>query len=200
MRLDTLIQMLCMAALVLTTAPLMACGGDKPPARRSTKKKKKKKKKKKAALGKEAIDESKIPAKLRNVDWKKVDAEAIDLQKGVRDPFKPHVEDLLKARQEDPAAGGGDLDVKIPEPVGGLELIAIITGTAVHKAMVVDKEGVGHIVRAGEIIGKPPMRVARITRNEVLFKGLTPPETPDEKEEEVRKVLLTQAELEELLP
>lgn len=197
MRLDLHIRLLTMAALVSTAAPLVACGGDAPtPERRRAKKKAAKT----AAVAKDALDTSKIPAKLRNVDWKKIDSEAIDLQTDARDPFKPHVEDLLKAQEEDPAAGGGDLDVKIPEPVKGLALIAIITGTAVHKAMVVDKDGVGHIVRAGEIIGKPPMRVARITRNEVLFKGLTPPEKPDEKEEEIRKVLLTQAELEELLP
>ena len=71
-----------------------------------------------------------------------------------------------------------------------------------HEAMVIDSNGLGHVVRAGEIIGKPPMRVARITRNEVLFQSLTPPaEDADIKSKgEVRKVLLTQAELEELLP
>lgn len=193
-----LLHLLAMSALVLTAVPLAACGGDAPTSSRPRRAKTKTKKKKGPAPGE--IDQSKIPPKLRNIDWKKIDGEAIDLSRGIRDPFEPHVDDLLKGIEEGAGGEDGELLAPIPEPVGGLALIAIITGTAVHKAMVVDKEGVGHIVRAGEIVGKPPMRIVRITRNEVLFKALTPPENPEEKEEEVRKVLLTQAELEELLP
>ncbi len=193
----TLLHVLAFAALVLAGAPIAGCSDAPKSSRRrgsgATKKVTKK-------AGPEEIDKSMIPAKLRNANWKEIESQAIDLARGIRDPFQPHVDDLFKQKGEIGPDDDTDLGVKIPEPVGGLSLIAIITGTAVHKAMVVDKDGVGHIVRAGEIIGKPPMRITRITRNEVLFKGLTPPEDPNEKEEEVRKVLLTQAELEELLP
>ncbi len=196
-----LLRLIALSSLVLTAVPLSACGSDsKGSARPRRKPKKKRKKKASAAAGVGEIDKTKIPPKLRNVDWKKIDDQAIELTRGVRDPFEPHVNDLLAPPDENRDGDPNKLKTRIPEEVGRLALIAIITGTAVHKAMVVDTVGVGHIVRAGEIIGDPPMRVVRITRNEVLFKALTPPKNPDEEIEEVRKVLLTQAELEELLP
>ena len=81
--------------------------------------------------------------------------------------------------------------------VDELNLIAIITGTAVHKAMVEDGRGVGHIVRAGDVIGgSPPYRIVRITRNEVIFRAL---EQTEDKQvpAEIRKVLLSKEELQE---
>ena len=66
--------------------------------------------------------------------------------------------------------------------------------------MVTDGRGLGHIVRQGDIVGqKPPMRVMRITRNEVIFKALSVAENEKEPRE-VRKALLTQEELQELQP
>ena len=47
--------------------------------------------------------------------------------------------------------------------------------------------------------GTMPMRVVRITRNEVLFRPLQAT-VDDQPVEDVRKVLLTQEELEELRP
>jgi hypothetical protein len=36
--------------------------------------------------------------------------------------------------------------------------MAIITGTSVHKAMMLDAKNIGHVVRAGDVIGKEPYR------------------------------------------
>jgi len=193
-------------ALPLTLA---GCGDDEKVAATrghsgGTKKKSKKPKAGAAAGGAAAgdVDLSKLPAKLRDVDWKAQDDLAQSMRE-TRDPFAPYIEPDDVER-----SGDGDAEnpvIKIEStisdtPVEALQLIAIITGGAVHKAMVTDNRGLGHIVRPGDIVGaEPPMRLVRITRNEVLFRALEV--GPDEeKPKEVRKALLSQEELQELLP
>jgi Tfp pilus assembly protein PilP len=147
------------------------------------------------------IDQNKLPPKLRNIDWSS-DPEVNLGTRNTRDPFRPYVEDLL-VKTEDPTQQAQNPITQIKTAIGyatveELSLIAIITGTAVHKAMVKDGRGLGHIVRAGDIVGQnPPMRVERITRNEVVFKALEVKEK-EEKPTEIRKVLLTQEELQKL--
>lgn len=150
-----------------------------------------------------APDDARLPAKLRNVDWTAQDDLSASMRE-TRDPFAPYVEDLL-VKTEDGKTPDEEAVTRIKSiisdtPVEALQLIAILTGGAVHKAMVTDNRGLGHIVRPGDIVGKdPPMRVVRITRNEVLFRALEV--GPDEeKPKEVQKVLLSQEELQELLP
>lgn len=183
--------------------PLSGCGDDAPASasRGSGRKAKKKKTKKVDPKAADGVDLSKLPPKLRDVDWKAQDDLAQSMRE-TRDPFAPYVEDLIQRDTE------GDADNPVTQiestiadtPVEALQLIAIITGGAVHKAMVTDNRGLGHIVRPGDIVGAaPPMRLVRITRNEVLFRALEV--GPDEeKPKEVRKVLLSQEELQELLP
>lgn len=193
-------------ALVLALAPALAgCGDDPPtaPTRGSGSKSKKTKANEAAAAATAGADESKLPAKLRNVDWTAQDDLSASMRE-TRDPFAPYVEDLL-VKTEDGKTGEEEAVTRINSiiadtPVEALQLIAILTGGAVHKAMVTDNRGLGHIVRPGDIVGKdPPMRVVRITRNEVLFRALEV--GPDEeKPKEVQKVLLSQEELQELLP
>lgn len=143
-----------------------------------------------------------LPEKLRDIDWS-ADPDEPRSQVG-RDPFLPYVSDLLAAINHDETADTPE-EVVIPKgrlvnfDVEELQLIAIITGTAVNKAMLIDPSGLGHMVRAGEIIGRVPMRVERVTRNEILFRPLQPGSTPTENAE-IRKTLLTQEELEEQLP
>lgn len=179
------------------TLPLVGCGGDEPVAMtrgsRSSKKKKKKKKKQGAQ-----VDLSRLPKKLQNADWTPPPDLARRI-KDTRDPFKPYVDDLIVKNEPEPESGER-LETKIQEPPAGLQLIAIISGTAVHRAMVTDKNGVGHILRPGDMVGDEiAYQVARITRNEVLFKPIQSP-TAEKKLEDVRKVLRSQEELEELLP
>lgn len=194
-----------LAALLLAgfTVPLMGCGDDpKPPVRRGAAKKKSKKKKKNKAGAAGDVDLSKLPPKLRNIDWTATDDLAASMRE-TRDPFAPYVEDIIKTGTDDdnPDTPVTQIESAIADtPVDALQLIAIITGGAVHKAMVTDSRGLGHIVRPGEIVGKdPPMRVVRITRNEILFRALEK-KPEEEKLKEVSKVLLSQEELQELLP
>ena len=119
-----------------------------------------------------------------------------------RDPFRPFVDDLRVKTEEDKEEAQV---TKIRTAIGSaqvdeLTLTAIITGTAVHKAMVRDSRGLGHVIRPGDVVGsRPPMRVARITRNEVIFRALE--KKPDEKKRlEITKELLNQEELQEFLP
>lgn len=194
-------------ALVFT---LVGCGGDPPPTNRrgagSPSKSTPKKASKPAAEEAAGVDLSKLPPKLRNVDWQANDDLAASMRE-TRDPFAVYVEDLIDQTTDDcegddcPAVPVTKIQSSIADtPVEAMKLIAIITGGAVHKAMVTDSKGIGHIVRPGDIVGKePPMRLVRITRNEVLFRALEVAPN-EEAPREVRKVLLSQEELQELLP
>jgi hypothetical protein len=162
-------------------------------ARRKAASQKKKKKKK----PKKAVDLSTLPPKLRSADWSPLPDLGRRL-KDARDPFKPYVDDLVVQPDPEPETGER-LQTKIQEPPAGLQLIAIISGTAVHRAMVTDKNGMGHVLRPGDMVGdEVAYQVSRITRNEVLFKPIQSP-TAEKKLEDVRKVLRSQEELEELL-
>lgn len=139
-----------------------------------------------------------IPEKLRGVDWNAKD----DLElRDARDPFKYFLDDVLpraadaKAVVDSPCRGP-----LCEEDAAGLKLMAIITGTSVHKAMMLDAKNIGHVVRAGDVIGKEPYRVTRITRNEVVLKPLQPPAPGQPPAQEIVKRLLGDQELQELLP
>lgn len=201
-RLLTALAML--TGLSLTGLSLVGCGDDAPVnTQRGNPNKKPKKADVDAKAAAGAIDDSRLPAKLRNVDWTIEDDLSTSMRE-TRDPFAPYVEDLLVKTEDGKAEGEVPVtrikSIIADTPVEALQLIAILTGGAVHKAMVTDSRGLGHIVRPGDIVGKePPMRVVRITRNEVLFRALEV--GPDEeKPKEVQKVLLSQEELQELLP
>lgn len=186
-------------ALITLSGSLAACGDDPPPPpprRRGAAPAS-------AAAVTDGVDVTVLPKKLQNLkpeDWAPVPDLARRLR-DARDPFKPYVEDLVVPEVPPvPLPDEQRIDTKIPEPPGNLKLIGIITGKAVHEAMVVDSAGLGHTIRQGDMIGDDvPYRVVRITRNEVLFQPIQPP-TAEVKLEEVRKFLLTQEELEEQLP
>ena len=177
--------------------PSQGCDDSNESAASRPKRKKRKKKRNRVAKGQVTESLAGIPKKLQNVDWTTNDDLAGTIRES-RDPFLPFVDDLkVKAEEEEKkqvtriktAVGEADVDE--------LNLIAIITGTAVHKAMVEDGRGVGHIVRAGDVIGgSPPYRIVRITRNEVIFRAL---EQTEDKQvpAEIRKVLLSKEELQE---
>lgn len=155
------------------------------------------------AAGGAGVDTAKLPAKLRDIDWSKSNDLSTSMRE-TRDPFAPYVDDIVVAKQDEEGTAAAPVttikSIIADTPVEAMQLIAIITGGAVHKAMVTDQGGKGHIVRPGDIVGRePPMRVVRITRNEVLFRALEV-EADEEKPKEVQKVLLSQEELQELLP
>ncbi|MEZ4467886.1 MAG: hypothetical protein R3F43_26455 [bacterium] len=194
-----LLLIACAASLGL---PVLGCGDDPPP--QAPRRRRAAAAAPTSAGAAAAVDQSRLPKKLRGLtaeDW----APAPDLARRLRDardPFKPYVEDLVVVDRppEVPLPDEQRLETKIQEPPANLKLLAIITGTAVHRAMVADSSGLGHVIRPGDMVGDEiPYRVARITRNEVLFQPIQPP-TAEKKLEDVRKALLTQEELEEQLP
>lgn len=142
-----------------------------------------------------------IPEKLKHVDWNSKDDLDRDLR-DTRDPFQIHLDDI-RPKNEGPDTKGqenpcnGEL---CDDEASALQLIGIITGTAVHKAMMVDARGVGHMVRAGDVVGRSPYRITRITRNEVVLKPLQPPLAGQAAPQEIVKRLVSQEELQELLP
>src|SRR5690606_20103156 len=129
-------------------------------------------------------------------DWE-VTGDLPVLLRESRDPFLPHVADLVEVKAEVVEAENDpklDIRIKIAESVQSLKLIAVVTGSGVPHAMVADSRGLGHMLIPGDVVGAEiPFRVARITRNEVLFKPLQAPEGEDTLTE-VSKVLLTQQE------
>ncbi|MCA9558903.1 MAG: hypothetical protein KC583_10105 [Myxococcales bacterium] len=190
-----------LGALLALGSPvvLAGCGGDAETGSRQRGAGTAARKRKPAAAA-AAVSMDKVPEKLKNVEWDTT-ADLTAALREERDPFQPYVDDLVKKPEAAEDAElqrktGSIIDSEVPE----LQLIAIITGTAVSKAMVTDSQNLGHLVRVGDVVGqKVPMRVVRITRNEVLFRPLQAT-VDDQPVEDVRKVLLTQEELEELRP
>ena len=177
------------------TAPLTGCGDDEPVVQRRVTLKGGSKAK--AVVKAAGPDMTRLPKKLQNADWSPLPDLARRI-KDTRDPFKPYIADLVVEQEPEPEIGER-LSTKIQEAPAGLQLIAIISGTAVHRAMVTDANGVGHVLRPGDMVGDDvAYQVSRITRNEVLFKPIQSP-TAEKKLEDVRKTLRSQEELQELM-
>ena len=201
---QTLIRIVVALFFVSLLVPMVGCSddGSKSNKRRRRTAKKKVKATRSAAGEADGLKELKnIPRKLRNVDWSASEDLTGNLRNS-RDPFKPFVEDL-RVKAEDPKNQAEVTKIKTAigtAQVDELTLTAVITGTTVHRAMVRDNRGLGHFIKPGDVVGtRPPMRVARITRNEVLFRALE--KKADEKQPlEIRKVLLSKEELQEFLP
>lgn len=151
-------------------------------------------------LDPEIANATNIPEKLKTVDWNQKDDLERDLR-DTRDPFQVYVDDLKPRTpgQGEEKPGGYQCSGPCDE-ASSLDLIAIITGTSVHKAMLKDSKGVGHMVRAGDVVGKDPYRITRITRNEVVLKPLQPVQPGSAPPPELVKRLVSQEELQELLP
>jgi Tfp pilus assembly protein PilP len=189
-----------MALAVSTALFASACGGDEPKAQqRGTGRTTKAAPAPAAAAGgataaAAGIDEAKVPAKYKNLDWDAQD----ELDRSVRDtrdPFQVFVDpvELDNKTVVGPPPVKGDIPFEVVE----LQLEAIITGTAIHKALVVDPRGMGHVIKPGDIVGRDePKRVTRITRNEVVFKPLVV--KPDGQTAETVKRLMSDEELTQL--
>lgn len=158
-----------------------------------------------AAAAAGEVDESRLPAKLRGLkaeDWE-IEGDLPVLLREGRDPFLPYVSDLIAIKtdvhqeEDDPKL---DIRVKVSDDVRTLQLIAVLSGSGTPQAMLKDSSGLGHVLIPGDVVGaEMPYRVARITRNEVLFQPLQVSEGENQPAE-ISKVLLTQQELEDFLP
>lgn len=142
-----------------------------------------------------------VPEKLKLVDWNAKDDLDRDLR-DTRDPFQLFMDDI-RPRTDPTAAAAAENPCTGPlcgEEAASFRLVAIITGTAVHKAMLIDSRSTGHMVRAGDVVGRSPYRITRITRNEVVMKPLQPPLAGQPAAQEIVKRLVSQEELQELIP
>lgn len=97
-----------------------------------------------------------------------------------RNPFLPDPEVMQPKRQVTEG------DVRPREPleeyaISALELVAIISETAVPKAMLVDPEGFGHVAKEGDRIGLNGGQITDIRDNEVEVR-----ETTDEDDSQTR--------------
>ena len=142
-----------------------------------------------------------LPEKLRRQElleasgWSSSEAVRAALEGNLRDPFLPDLPELQL--KQDVRADRVEIErrlrVTLPLSPRELELQAVITGTAVHQAMLSDSSGLGHFVRVGDIIGKSPdfVRVAQITSTEVVFEPIFKIEGGSEadREELLRKRL-----------
>jgi len=82
-----------------------------------------------------------------------------------RNPFRPNLETVM------PSAIVG-AEVRPMDPlelysVGELQLVAIISEVSVPKAMFISPDGVGHLVKEGDRIGRNGARVTDVRNNEV---------------------------------
>lgn len=97
-----------------------------------------------------------------------------------RNPFLPDPEVMQPKQQVT------DGEVRPLEPleqysISALELVAIISETAVPKAMFVDPDGFGHVVKEGDRIGRNGGQITDIRDNEVEVR-----ETTDEDDSQTR--------------
>ena len=145
-----------LSLLFLSSA--VACGSDRPPPRPAAKKKAAKAEP--AAMP--AAEESK-----KEQDQEE-EPEFVYSPVGKRDPFKsPFKEETVVERAE--REQGRPLTKLQRWDLEQLKLQAVITGTSDPMAMVVDPEGVGHVVRRGTLIGKNWGKVTAIRRDCIVI-------------------------------
>ena len=193
-------NLLLVAALMMIAIPILEGCGDDEPRNQIRRRARPKAAKKRVVRKTGSVNMDKVPRRLRNIDWSTSDKVASQIR-GSRDPFYPYIDDLrVKAEDEKDKQVTKIRTAAADNEVGDLTFKAAVTGTAVHTAMLEDGRGLGHFLRAGDVVGrKIPMRLVRITRNEVIFKALEKP-ADDKTPTVVRKTLLNREELQELLP
>lgn len=108
-----------------------------------------------------------------------------------RNPFQPDVEVVTPATV---AVEGDDRSLEPLEQfaIGELDLVAIISEVAVPKAMFVDPDGFGHVLKEGDRIGRNSGVVSDIRDNEVEITETT---GDDGGQTRLRKVKLRDVEL-----
>ncbi|MGM0555109.1 MAG: pilus assembly protein PilP [Myxococcota bacterium] len=97
-----------------------------------------------------------------------------------RNPFMPNL-DVMKPQQQVAEGEVRPLEPLEQYAVSALELVAIISETAVPKAMFVDPEGFGHVVKEGDRVGRNGGQITDIRDNEVEIR-----ETTDEEDSQTR--------------
>lgn len=89
-----------------------------------------------------------------------------------RNPFMPDPE-VMKPKQQVSEGEVRPLEPLEQYALSALELVAIISETAVPKAMFVDPDGFGHVVKEGDRIGRNGGQITDIRDNEVEVRETT---------------------------
>jgi Tfp pilus assembly protein PilP len=105
-----------------------------------------------------------------------------------RNPFLPDLQ-VIEPRQQMAEGDARPLEPLEQYGLGELALVAIISEVAVPKAMFIDPEGFGHVVKEGDRVGQNGGTITDIRDNEVEVREVT-----DEEETETR---MTTVELRE---
>ena len=146
-----------LSLLLLSLLP--ACGSDRPPPRPAQKKK---------ATKPAPTEEAAAAVEAKKDEDEDVEPEFVYSPVGKRDPFKsPFKEETVIERGE--REQGRPLTKLQRWDLEQLKLQAVITGTSHPMAMVVDPEGVGHVVRRGTLIGKNWGKVTAIRRDCIVI-------------------------------
>ncbi len=158
--------------LVSTAVMVTSCGDDpKPPSGRRGRKKKKKKKDTDDgggdAAGGAVAGAGKARARGANPEEEEY---SFNENFSGRDPFRSYLRDFAVVQ-------GADTDPieKIRTHLEKFDLnelrpMAIITGTAVPKAMVTDPSGMGHVIQPGTRLGRRGGKVVRISTNTIVVR------------------------------
>lgn len=137
----------------------------------------------------EVAEEEEVAAEVEEVSYRDSDFVEVDITN--RDPFRSYAR-IFKVRN----VRAPQRRVLLPTvSVDEMHLIAIISGVAQPRAMVRDPEGVGHVIKRGDYIGRPEViqtggaegmpvtlnwRVDRIRPNELILtrEDPTAPDRP----------------------
>lgn len=87
-----------------------------------------------------------------------------------RNPFQPVPDVISPVGEIGPVEPTRKVDPLEKFSVGQLELVAVISETAVPKAMFIDPEGFGHVIKEGDRIGRSGGIITDIRDNEVDVK------------------------------
>lgn len=89
-----------------------------------------------------------------------------------RDPFRSYLPDFIVKPGEE-GEGLAEIRTQLERfDLSELQAIAIITGTAVPKAMVTDPSGMGHVIQPGTRLGRRGGKVVRISTNSIVVRHI----------------------------
>ena len=159
---------LCIVLLAGTAVVLASCGDEPAPAGRKRREKKQKKEEGAAGdPGSAAAADGNLAAKDGNPQEAPY---SFNENFSGRDPFRSYLREfaITEVGREDPIE-------KIRTHLERFDLneltpMAIITGTAVPKAMVTDPSGMGHVIQPGTRLGRRGGKVVRISTNSIVIR------------------------------
>lgn len=160
--------LLSVVLIVSASFVVTGCGGDAP---KPSGRKRRTKKKKNDDAGADGAAGAAATGRGKKADGGNQEEEySFNENFSGRDPFRSYIRDFAVVQ-------GADTDPieKIRTHLERFDLnelrpIAIITGTAVPKAMVTDPSGMGHVIQPGTRLGRRGGKVVRISTNTIVVR------------------------------